>query len=53
MRKLFVLTLVVVVVGFVASCGGNNAKDGQTETSATETTTAESGTENPSYDPNW
>ena len=52
MRKLFVLTLVVVFVGFVASCGGNKSNDDQTENTATETTTDESGTENPSYDPN-
>ncbi len=52
MKKLFVLTMVVVFVGIVASCGGNNNSDGKTETTATETTTAEAGTENPSYDPN-
>ncbi len=47
MKKLLVLTLVIAVVAFIASCGGNTESAGQTAD-----TTATTSTENPSYDPN-
>lgn len=50
MKKLFVLTLVVLFVGFIASCGGDDNGKEKTDENTTEAT-AESGTENPSYDP--
>lgn len=52
MRKLFVLTMVVFFVGFMASCGGNKSSDEQAEATENEETTAGADTENPSYDPN-
>ena len=51
MKKLFALSIMMAFVGFIASCGGNNNEEGKTEGTATEET-AETGTENPSYDPN-
>ncbi|MGB4399774.1 MAG: c-type cytochrome [Daejeonella sp.] len=51
MKKLFILTIMVAFIGFIASCGGNNNSEEKTETTSTEEG-AESGTGNPSYDPN-
>ena len=52
MKKFLLLSMVVVIVSFVASCGGNNKSEEQTETSATEAGAAGTSTENPPYDPN-
>ena len=52
MKKLIVLSLVVVFIAFVASCGGNNSTDnnsGDTSTNAINSATTEN--DNPAYDP--
>lgn len=48
MKKLLVLSVVIVCVAFIASCGGNN----KTAVETTSTAATEAGTQNPSYDPN-
>ena len=51
MRKLFVFSIVVLFVTFVAACGGNNSSENSSEaTDNTAATPADNG--NPSYDPN-
>lgn len=52
MKKLLALTIVIAFVGFIASCGGNNKDTDENAAESAETTTTESSTKNPSYDPN-
>ena len=51
MKKLLVLSMVVMVIAFVASCGSNNSSENSSET-PDNTATAPADNGNPSYDPN-
>lgn len=52
MKKLLVLTMVILFIGVIASCGSNNNSEssGAAESESAAATTTENG--NPSYDPN-
>ncbi len=53
MKKLLVLSLVVLFIAFVASCGGNKSSESTTEqTNENSDHEDEDVKENPSYDPN-
>lgn len=49
MKKLFLLSMVVIFIAFVASCGGN--KSSESGTAETTDNTASAANDNPSYDP--
>lgn len=49
MKKLIVLSMVILIVGFIASCG-NSKSAGDTD-ATTASSTEKSDNENPSYDP--
>ncbi|MHB1179310.1 MAG: c-type cytochrome [Daejeonella sp.] len=51
MKKLFVLSMVVLFIVFVASCGSNSSSENSSETTD-NTATAPADNGNPSYDPN-
>ena len=52
MKKLIVFTMVVLIVGFIASCGNNQNSDDSTAGTSTEASSEEkSDSGNPSYDP--
>ena len=52
MKKLLVLSLVVLFIAFIVSCGGNKSSDDANETSNYETNDHDNDDDNPSYDPN-
>lgn len=52
MKKLLVLSLVVLFIAFVASCGGNKSSESTTEQTSDNSDHDDDVKENPSYDPN-
>lgn len=52
MKKLLVLSLVVVFIAFVTSCGGNNGSEKTTQETAEHNGDDNDDGKNPSYDPN-
>jgi hypothetical protein len=49
MKKLLVLSMVTLLIAFIASCGGNSSSSDTSENSTTPSLTADG---NPTYDPN-
>ncbi len=52
MKKLFVLSLVIMFIAFVAACGGNSSSEKTNNETTEHSEEADKDDENPSYDPN-